>query len=166
MERCVMNESGKRIELLIGRLDRTRDIIQRQQVQYRDFIDTDFPLLGRKTSSAMILAEHITDYCTCLETLFLRISQFFENNLDSKRWHSDLVEKMTLRILGIREPVLSEKTYCLLLELMKFRHFRHYYFEMEYDWDKLDYLQRKFEALQTLVADDLDRFKLFLERLR
>lgn len=41
-----------------------------------------------------------------LSTLFLRISQFFENSLESSRWHTDLLDKMTLHITGIRERVV------------------------------------------------------------
>ena len=37
------------------------------------------------TDEAMIVAQSLSNYYTCLETLFLRISQFFENNLDSVR---------------------------------------------------------------------------------
>jgi hypothetical protein len=161
-----MKEANRTVELLIGQLDRCQMVLERQTQKYQHFLQTDFPVLGKNTSSAMILAEYMTDYYTCLETLFFRISQFFENNLSSDRWHTDLLQKMTLNVPGIREQVLSEKTYSLLVEMMKFRHFRRYYFEMEYDWDKLDYLKKKFEELPEAVNADLERFNVFLERLR
>jgi hypothetical protein len=45
---------------------------------------------------------------------------------------------------------------------MRFRHFRRYYFELEYDWDKLDYLQKKFTALRGRIPAELGQFKAFL----
>ena len=43
--------------------------------------------LGRTPISALIVAGLLENYYTCLETIFLRISQSFENNLNSARWH-------------------------------------------------------------------------------
>lgn len=70
---------------------------------------------------------------------------------------------MTLEIEGLREAVLSESVYAILLELMKFRHFRRYYFEFEYDWDKLGYLEKKYQQVKPLVTADLQRFDGFLK---
>jgi hypothetical protein len=47
---------------------------------------------------AMIVTQALTNYYTCIETLFLRISKFFENNLDKEQWHRSLLEKMTLEM--------------------------------------------------------------------
>jgi hypothetical protein len=102
---------------------------------------------------------------TCLETAFLRVSRFFENSLDEKRWHTDLLDKMALRIEGIREQVVSAQAFPLLLELLRFRHFKRYYFELEYDWDKLDFLLAKYQECTGLVRGDLVRFIEFLKAL-
>jgi hypothetical protein len=64
---------------------------------------------------------------------------------------------MTLHIEGIREQVLSDRTAPLLSELLKFRHFRRYYFEFEYDWDRIDFLRKKLEQARPVVERDLDR---------
>jgi hypothetical protein len=60
----------------------------------------------------------ITSYYTCLETIFLRISQFFENQLNPEKWHKHLLEKMRIQINGVREQAISDDTYYLLLELL------------------------------------------------
>jgi len=52
----------------------------------------------------------------------LHLSQFFENTLEPDRWHTDLLEKMTLHIEGVRLPAVSQANYPNLLELPKFRH--------------------------------------------
>ena len=41
----------------------------------------------------MVITQSLTNYYTCLETIFLRISKFFENNLDKDQWHQSLLEK-------------------------------------------------------------------------
>jgi Uri superfamily endonuclease len=79
-------------------------------------------------NAALIVAGLLDNYYTCLETVFLRISHFFENELSSDHWHSDLLEKMTIRIEGVRIPAVSESNQGNLIELLKFRHFRRYYF--------------------------------------
>lgn len=120
----------------------------------------------RTDEKAIVLADVLGKYYTCLETLFLRISQLFENSLAADRWHSDLLEKMSLRIEGVREPVLREETQRLLGELLKFRHFTRYYYDISYDWDRLDYVARKYAQARPLLHEDLDRFESFLQALR
>ncbi len=114
---------------------------------------------------AMIVTQSLTNYYTCIETLFVRISRFFENNLDKKQWHRSLLEKMTLEIEDVRPKVICESVYRGLLELLKFRHFSRYYFELGYDWDKLNFLLKKFNDIHTQVNTDLSEFDCFLKKL-
>ncbi len=154
------------ITVLQEEIRKTRAILDQQDDFYRSFLEGDYKRLGKSQTSAIIVAEVLTDVYTCLETLFLRISQYFENNLTSSRWHADLLQKMTLRLEGIREPVISDETYYLLNELLKFRHFRRYYFEFEYDWDKLDFLLKKYEQLRERISGELQAFDDFLENVK
>lgn len=114
---------------------------------------------------AMIITQALTNYYTCIETLFLRISRFFENNLDKEQWHRSLLEKMTLEIEDVRPRVICESVYHGLLELLKFRHFSRYYFELNYDWDKLRFLLKKFNDIHVQVKTDLFKFDCFLNTL-
>ena len=114
---------------------------------------------------AMILAQSLTNYYTCLETIFLRVSRYFENSLPSSRWHQALLEKMTLEIEGVRIRVICDEVKAGLLELMKFRHFARYYFELDYDWDKLFYLLKKFHDIRKPVKKDLKQFCEYLDQL-
>jgi len=43
-----------------------------------------------------------------LENYFLRVSKFFENNLDAERRHKSLVGKMALEIPGVRPALLAD----------------------------------------------------------
>jgi hypothetical protein len=161
-----MSDSREAVALLLGQIHKAESVLARITREYDEFLKTDFRVLGRKNTSAIVVAEFLVDYYTCLETCFLRISQFFENNLRKDQWHADLLEKMTLRVERVREPVISDHTQSLLGELLKFRHFRRYYFEIEYDWDKLDYLQKKFAEIRPRVNSELQEFEEFLQALQ
>ena len=111
--------------------------------------------LGKTPVSALIIAGLLENYYTCLETIFVRISQHFENRLGSERWHKDLLQKMTLEIEGVRVAAVSEAAFPPLLQLLQFRHFKRNYFELEYDWDRLDFLVSKLRQAHPLVVRDL-----------
>ncbi len=96
------------------------------------------------------------------KTLFFRISQTFENHLSKERWHSDLLRKMTIDVKGVRTKVIRDETGILLDEFLKFRHFRRYYFSMEYDWDKLQYLEKKYIESEQNLLSDLKIFREFI----
>jgi hypothetical protein len=141
-------------------------VLHKIEKYYREYTINELPEENKRSyHHAVVIADFFERYYTCLETIFLRISQHFENNLDPSRWHHNLLEKMKIRIDGIREQAISDETYPLLVEFLKFRHFKRYYFDIEYDWDKLEYLQKKFDALIPKVHDDIGRFIVFLDRL-
>ncbi|MGK5094803.1 hypothetical protein WDW89_22685 [Deltaproteobacteria bacterium TL4] len=153
------------IDTLVDELHKTQLAIQRIQSFYEEFKTKDMAILGRTRTTAVVMAEIFVDFYTCLETLFLKTSQFFENNLPPHRWHTELLHKMTLEIQSVRKAVLSEHTHALLFELMKFRHFKRHYFEFEYDWDKLDYLEKKYLQVIPCFSQDIKEFESFLLRL-
>lgn len=151
---------------LIREVKKTRTLLMKIDSFYNEFLREDLPLLGRKKSSAVVIAEVMIDFYTCLETLFVKISQFFKNNLQKDKWHTDLLHKMTLEIEGTRKPVISDETYVILMEFMKFRHFKRYYYELDYDWDKLAFLEKKYKQVKPLLERDVKTFLKFLEELR
>ena len=71
--------------------------------------------LGKTQSTALIVAGIIENYYTCLETIFLRISEYFDNYLQANKWHSELLRKMTLQIDGVREAGISDRIYSILI---------------------------------------------------
>ena len=63
-----------------------------------------------------------------LESYFLRISRFFENDLPPSIWHRELVERMTIEIEGLRPRLLDSSLAQDIHELRAFRHvFRNIY---------------------------------------
>jgi len=151
--------------VLIAEIEKTTALISDLRVFQQQVEENELATLGKTRATAMMTAQILENFYTCLETLFFRISQYFENSLQQTKWHSDLLDKMILRIPGIRPAVISQTTYKNLLELMRFRHFKRYYFELDYDWKKLDYLTACLkDAARTLPAE-LDEFRSFLEEL-
>ncbi len=155
----------EKIVVLIKEIEQGVAVLAKNEAFLANFMAQEYTLLGRQQPAAIIIADTLVNYYTCTETLFFRISRFFENSLQKERWHADLLYKMTLDIEGIRPAVISPQTYMVLLELMKFRHFKRYYFEFEYDWDRLDFLLKKYEQAKPLLKNDLPTFVKFLRGL-
>ena len=114
---------------------------------------------------AVFLAEIYVNYYTAAETIFLRISQFLENHLSKDSWHRSLLNKMRLEIPGVRKAVIRDETYDVADELLRFRHFKRYYFEFRYDWDRIEFLGTEFKKLTQLLQQDLKDYINFLDEL-
>ena len=156
--------SGTRDDL-IAELEKTLQFIDKNRSLYDNFRTREFPLLNKCPSSAMIVSQIIVDFYTCIETLFHRISQFFGSGIDPNSWHKDLLANMTLQIADKREAVIGDTTAAALDELLRFRHFRHYYFDTEYDWDKIEFVEKKYLQAIDLVIKDLQQFRNFLKQI-
>ena len=151
-------------ELLPAQIERMSGVVDGMAAKLEAFLTDELPRIGRSAVSAAYVAQTLENTYTALETLFLRISQHFENALAADRWHADLLDKMTLHVAGIREQVIADETAQLLHELRRFRHFKRYYYEMDYDWARLDYLCGVYRRALPLARRDLDRFRGFLAR--
>jgi hypothetical protein len=156
---------GRNELTLIGEIEKTVSLLEEVRSFYMEIQQNELQQLGKTRATALIVAQVLENYYTCLETLFLRVSQYFENSLLKNKWHSDLLDKMILDIEGIRPPVVSSETYKNLRELMRFRHFKRYYFELDYDWKKLDYLIVCMEESDAQIDAELNNFKHLLAAL-
>ncbi|MFZ4665399.1 MAG: hypothetical protein ACOYME_03110 [Prochlorotrichaceae cyanobacterium] len=116
----------------------------------------------RDIRDAVLLADILCNTYTCIETILFRISRVFENHLDSNQWHKELLRKMRVDIPGIRKAVLSKESYQLLDELRRFRHFKRYYYDFDYDWSRLDYLRLIYERLLPIIKNELHDYSDFL----
>jgi len=57
-----------------------------------------------------------------MESYFLRVAKFFENDLDPLSWHRDLVRRMSLAIDEVRPAMLPADAAAVMDELRAFRH--------------------------------------------
>lgn len=153
------------IRELIAELEKTLVILDRNIQFFQEFTHKDFQKLGQSTAAAMVFSQIFCDFYTCIETLLFRIAQTFENSLQSETWHKSLLHKMTLDIEGVRIAVISDFTCNVLSEILRFRHFKRYYFDFDYDWDRLALVEKKYTQAWPLLQEDLRRFKTFLQRL-
>lgn len=147
-----------RFEEIPSRIDYTLGVLDEMLRRLDSFETETLPLLGETNTSVLIPVQIIENTYTALETLFLRISQAFENNLSSARWHTHLLEKMLLEIPSTRAAVISQETFRDLRELMRFRHFNRYYFELDYDWEKINFLVKTLRRTAPRVRAELSAF--------
>ena len=69
---------------------------------------------------------------------------------------------MTLEVPEIRPRLVSEETFSDLEELLRFRHFRRYYLQFEYNWDKLRVVESAYVRARDRLDDELRAFESFL----
>ncbi len=148
--------------LLIGEIREGVAMLDNIQALYTTYSPAFMDEAQRDLRDAVMLAEIITNTYTCIETILFRISRVFENHLDAQQWHKTLLRKMRVDIPGVRQAVLSRETYTLLDELRRFRHFKRYYYEFNYDWGRLDYLKSVYERLLPVIQQDMDKYVDFL----
>ncbi len=162
-----MKDKHAEVALLLAEVRQSQEAQRHLQLYFDAYLDKR-PLHAsmRSVEQAIVVSDLLVNYYTCTETILFRISQFFENSLSKEKWHQHLLEKMVLEIPGYRPRVLSDESYRSLRELLKFRHFKRYYFSIDYSWDKLDYLIIEYRKLsQCSLKKDFDGFEIFLKSL-
>ncbi len=103
-------------------------------------------------------------YSGC-ENIFRSIARFFENDLGSGTWHSDLLKRMKLSIPGFRPAVIDENLFSQLDDFRAFRHkFRHSY-TFELNWEKERLVATKFPQTCLLLKEQVKRFLQSLEEV-
>lgn len=150
---------------LVGVLEKQLLFVDRLRVAVDAAITQDVPCIGKTSNAAVMIAGLIENYYTCLETAYQKISQHFENHLNPSRWHSELLDKMTLHIEGVRIPAVSEKAHRHLVELQRFRHFKRYYFELEHDWVRIEFIVKQLAEAHPVATADLRTFVDFVRSL-
>jgi hypothetical protein len=146
---------------LLGEIRKSRTVLRRINTFHdTHYGDDDRP--EHTTENSIVLAEVLGNYYTCVETIFLRIAQFFENSLSTGSWHRELLHRMTVEIPGVRPRVISDESRTDLEELLRFRHFRRYYLEFDYDWERLLFVERRYLSVRRRVEHELDSCEEFL----
>ena len=149
---------GDRFDEIPAQVDELLGILSRQLARLNGFETDIVPKIGRTSDSVLIPVQILESAFTAIETLFVRVSQAFENHLIADRWHADLLDKMILEVPGVRPRVIAAETQARLRELMRFRGSTRYYFELDYDWRKIDLLVLLFREAVPLLERDLGSF--------
>ena len=74
-----------------GRIEQLFSILSRLIGRLDNFGKNIVPKIGKTSDPILIPVQILENGYTAVETLFLRISQAFENNLNTERWHSGLL---------------------------------------------------------------------------
>ena len=94
------------------------------------------------------------------------MAETFENDIvDSNRWHTLLLRRMTLDIEDVRPRLLSGETYQCLDELRRFRHLFRSMYTSSSDVERLRLVVQKAHTLDDLYRADIERFLGSLEEL-
>ena len=104
-------ETLSRLPELLGEIEGFKPAAERLLGAVDQLTSSDIPVLGRTTTTAAAAASHIESFYTAVETMLMRISAVFGNNLRAESRHSDLLHKMTLWVSGLRPAVISSGTY-------------------------------------------------------
>lgn len=104
-------------------------------------------------------AFHVNNFYSAVEDLLRIVAAAFENNIsDASRWHSELIDRMTLTITGVRPPLLTRETALLLHRLRGFRHFFRHAYRVELDPDEVLANVARAREVHPLLQADVERF--------
>lgn len=115
----------------------------------------------------IVTAYRLHNLFSAFENMFINIASVFENSIDEAgRWHSQLLEHMTLDAMPLRPKVIDEEAFDALDELRRFRHlFRHAYSKRLHS-DRLNLVLQRAFVLENLYKPQLETFMKFLQTLQ
>jgi hypothetical protein len=101
----------------------------------------------------------INNYYSAVEDLCRIVATAFENNIaDASRWHSELIDRMTLDVAGVRPALLSDETAQLLHRLRSFRHFFRHAYRVELDEGEVRQNLERLREVHPRLLTDVERF--------
>lgn len=100
------------------------------------------------------------------ENIFGAIARFFENDLSSQSWHTDLLKRMKLEIPGYRPAVIDDTLFRLLDDFRAFRHVYRHVYTFELDWERERLVARRFPATAKLLHEQVEAFLAKLDTLQ
>lgn len=97
-------------------------------------------------------------YCA-IEDLLQIVAKAFENHVtDMSRWHTQLLDRMTLTIEGVRPALLSRETAVNLHKLRAFRHFFRHAYGIELEKPKVQQNLQTAGQIRPLLERDVATF--------
>jgi hypothetical protein len=128
-------------------------IYDRVGARLRDASDQD-------PATVEALAYQLHNLYGACEQLFELIARAFENQIDARRYHVDLLRRMTMEITGVRPALLSEALELDLHELRAFRHFFRHAYGIDLSPAKVRAVTAAAARTQPALKEALDRFIL------
>jgi hypothetical protein len=104
-------------------------------------------------------AYQLQNLYSATEDLLKLVAAHFENHIaDAKRWHSELLFRMTQTIPGIRPALLAQETYYILNKLRGFRHFFRHAYTTPIEYAELQLNLAKARQLYPRLTQDVTHF--------
>ncbi len=162
MEKQSMNKKRVNLLRLISELDNDL-IILKELLEKHSLVNKKIKHLTPDEFDWTSLGYTIHNIYNLFENYFLRISKFFENNLDQSSWHKDLVNRMTLEIKSVRPRLFDQNLAIQIHELRGFRHIFRYIYQSELDVNKLKKLNIK---VPKIIKEFTQSHKIFRKNIQ
>jgi predicted nucleotidyltransferase len=146
-----LNDELTKIESTVGGITKALEDIEAAPANYRQYIQES-------------IAKKLADVYNGIENIFKRVAREVDMHLPTgDSWHKDLLTQMTEQ-RPERPPVISEKTFPRLDDLLKFRHAFNNIYAEELVYEEIEPHAKSIDALFASVSEDLNTFTDSLER--
>jgi len=140
------------LERLVSRAERALEITRKRPEESDYLIDS--------------IALNLHGVYSGLERLFQQIAAIVDDSVPSgKEWHRELLEQMSINVIGVRPPVISENTSQILDEFLRFRHVVRNVYTLSLDGERIIKLVQQLRPVFTRVNNELISFADFLEHV-
>ena len=147
---CISDERSK-IEKNVGKIAERLEKIKIAPVAYKEEIQAT-------------IAKNLVDCYRGIENIFRRIALDVDLRIpDGSRWHKELLGQMTA-LKDERQPVISQKTFELLQELLGFRGVFNNIYGEELIYEKTEKNAKQVDELFNRLSEELEIFITFLEK--
>ena len=146
-----INDELKKIESTVGGIVKALEDIEVLPVAAKPYIQES-------------IAKKLADVYNGIENIFKRVAREVDIHLPTgDSWHKDLLTQMTEQ-RPERPPVISEKTFSGLDDLLKFRHAFNNIYAEELVYEKIKPRAKSIDELFASVSEDLNTFTDSLEK--
>ena len=145
--------------ILLEYFDRQMKVVK---VLYEEIIAIDNSVYDKRYVFAMKTQE----FYAALEGLFKQIAKAFENHVKNlSEFHKELLVRMNTEMPKMRPAVLTQPSMAFLTEVHSFRHFIRQAYGCLLDEKKLDSLQARIRKEFSVVKQDLQQFRSYVQTL-
>ncbi len=145
--------------ILLGYFDKQIIFIEKM---YQEIITVNVSVYDKR----FLFAMRVQQFYTALEDLFKQIAKAFENHIENMgNFHKEMLTRMNTEVPKIRPSVISNQSLILLDKIRAFRHFIRHAYDCELDEKELLLIQDKLKNDYSLVEKDLQKFRLFIQKL-
>ena len=146
-----ISDERKKIEGTLRKVEERLEKIKTAPIEYREEIETT-------------IAKNLVDCYRGIENIFRRIALDVDLRMpDGSRWHKELLTQMA-EPQAERRPVISQKTFEILDELLEFRHVFNNIYGEELVYEQTERNAKQLRELFNSLSKELDVFIVYLEK--